>query len=121
MTRQTGELFAQKSLPLVEPQFSSHYILAELRNAGLKGRKVDFLCVFKDVRLPILNPVLSRYIDEVQDNLLIDTLSTSPPWHLNLAYQTFSVLRTLCNNQHGLFWAGDTAQVSDCFLKNITG
>ena len=79
MTQQTGELIAQKPLPLVEPRFSSHYILAELRNAGLKGRKVDFLWVFKNVRLPILNPVLPRYIDEVQDNLLIDTLSTFPP------------------------------------------
>ena len=24
--------------------------------------------------------------------------------------QTFSVLRSLCRNPHGLFWAGDTAQ-----------
>ncbi|KAF9647525.1 hypothetical protein BDM02DRAFT_3187952 [Thelephora ganbajun] len=55
----------------------SHYILKALRDVGLKGRKVDLL-----------------YIDEVQDNLLVDTL----------------ILRTLCNNQRGLFWAGDTAQ-----------
>ncbi|KAK0198014.1 hypothetical protein F5146DRAFT_1130958 [Armillaria mellea] len=34
------------------------------------------------------------YIDEVQDNMLIDTM----------------VLRALCSNAEGLFWAGDTAQ-----------
>ncbi|KAI0770957.1 hypothetical protein BD413DRAFT_613484 [Trametes elegans] len=34
------------------------------------------------------------YVDEAQDNLLIDAV----------------VLRTLCRNPHGMFWAGDTAQ-----------
>ncbi|KAG8798430.1 hypothetical protein FRC17_007467, partial [Serendipita sp. 399] len=34
------------------------------------------------------------YIDEVQDNLLIDA----------------RLIRSLCGNPHGLFWAGDTAQ-----------
>ncbi|RDX51441.1 hypothetical protein OH76DRAFT_1481370 [Lentinus brumalis] len=34
------------------------------------------------------------YVDEAQDNLLIDAL----------------VLRKLCSNQQGMFWAGDTAQ-----------
>ncbi|KAG7450850.1 uncharacterized protein BT62DRAFT_1001665 [Guyanagaster necrorhizus] len=34
------------------------------------------------------------YVDEVQDNMLIDSM----------------VLRALCNNADGLFWAGDTAQ-----------
>lgn len=34
------------------------------------------------------------YVDEVQDNLLIDA----------------RLLRLLCRNPHGLFWAGDTAQ-----------
>ncbi|SJL05193.1 uncharacterized protein ARMOST_08560 [Armillaria ostoyae] len=34
------------------------------------------------------------YVDEVQDNMLIDTM----------------VLRALCSNPDGLFWAGDTAQ-----------
>ncbi|KAG8821829.1 hypothetical protein FRC18_011189, partial [Serendipita sp. 400] len=34
------------------------------------------------------------YVDEVQDNLLIDA----------------KLLRMLCRNPHGLFWAGDTAQ-----------
>ena len=27
-----------------------------------------------------------------------------------------SVLRTICTNQHGLFWAGDTAQVREMIL-----
>ena len=62
--------------------------------------------------LPALNKVLSRYVDEVQDNLLIDTLSTFFDFHSLLNCRTVSVLRTLCNNQHGLFWAGDTAQVN---------
>ena len=78
MTQQTGELIAKNSLPFVEPQFSSHYILTGLRKVGLKGKKLDFLCVSKKTRLPVLNPVLPRYIDEVQDNLLIDTLSMFP-------------------------------------------
>ncbi|EJF58550.1 P-loop containing nucleoside triphosphate hydrolase protein, partial [Dichomitus squalens LYAD-421 SS1] len=34
------------------------------------------------------------YVDEAQDNFLIDSL----------------VLKALCSNPHGLFWAGDTAQ-----------
>ncbi|KAF9642213.1 P-loop containing nucleoside triphosphate hydrolase protein, partial [Thelephora ganbajun] len=55
----------------------THYILEALREGSLTGQKVDFL-----------------YVDEVQDNLLIDTL----------------VLRTICANENGLFWAGDTAQ-----------
>ncbi|KAI0935696.1 hypothetical protein AcV5_004043 [Taiwanofungus camphoratus] len=52
-------------------------ILNSLRN-GVPGKQVDFI-----------------YIDEAQDNLLIDAL----------------VLRTICKNPDtGLFWAGDTAQ-----------
>ncbi|KAG6879012.1 hypothetical protein C0992_005839, partial [Termitomyces sp. T32_za158] len=35
-----------------------------------------------------------RYVDEAQDNLLIDAF----------------LLRSLCHNKDGLFWAGDTAQ-----------
>ncbi|KAI6046365.1 hypothetical protein EDC04DRAFT_2598161 [Pisolithus marmoratus] len=38
--------------------------------------------------------VADRYVDEAQDNLLIDAL----------------LLKLLCNNPKGLFWAGDTAQ-----------
>ncbi|KAF7340238.1 UvrD-like helicase ATP-binding domain-containing protein [Mycena venus] len=47
------------------------------QNHGVPGRKIDYL-----------------YVDETQDNLLIDTL----------------LLRILCHNPNGLFWAGDTAQ-----------
>lgn len=75
MTRRTGELSAERFLPLVEPWSSSHFILNELRDAGLKGRKVDFMYASGKFNLQTLNLVLSRYVDEVQDNLLIDTLS----------------------------------------------
>ncbi|GBE80111.1 predicted protein [Sparassis crispa] len=55
----------------------THRIWDGLRDDGVPGRQVSFL-----------------YVDEVQDNLLIDLL----------------VLRMLCGNSSGLFWAGDTAQ-----------
>ncbi|KIN94752.1 hypothetical protein M404DRAFT_372448 [Pisolithus tinctorius Marx 270] len=50
---------------------------AILKGLSLKGQQVDYL-----------------YVDEVQDNLIIDTI----------------LLRNLCKNPNGLFWAGDTAQ-----------
>ncbi|KAF7317843.1 UvrD-like helicase ATP-binding domain-containing protein [Mycena kentingensis (nom. inval.)] len=52
-------------------------LLEDFRRNGVPGQKVDFL-----------------YVDEVQDNLLVDTL----------------LLRSICHNRDGLFWAGDTAQ-----------
>ncbi|KAF7306321.1 UvrD-like helicase ATP-binding domain-containing protein [Mycena indigotica] len=52
-------------------------VLQEFRKNGVPGQKIDYL-----------------YVDEVQDNLLIDML----------------LLRSLCHNPNGLFWAGDTAQ-----------
>ncbi|KAI5988945.1 hypothetical protein F5J12DRAFT_915891 [Pisolithus orientalis] len=55
----------------------TYAILKVLLRDSLKGQPVDYL-----------------YIDEVQDNLIIDTL----------------LLRILCKNADGLFWAGDTAQ-----------
>ncbi|KAI6011661.1 hypothetical protein BKA83DRAFT_630943 [Pisolithus microcarpus] len=56
----------------------THAILKTLLGGkSFQGRQVDFL-----------------YVDEAQDNLLIDAL----------------LLRLLCNNPEGLFWAGDTAQ-----------
>ncbi|KAI6141395.1 hypothetical protein BKA82DRAFT_2640811 [Pisolithus tinctorius] len=55
----------------------TYAILKVLLRNSLKGQPVDYL-----------------YIDEVQDNLIIDTL----------------LLRILCRNADGLFWAGDTAQ-----------
>ncbi|KAF7367491.1 UvrD-like helicase ATP-binding domain-containing protein [Mycena sanguinolenta] len=55
----------------------THSILKFFQDHGVPGRKVDYL-----------------YVDETQDNLLVDTL----------------FLRLLCVNPNGLFWAGDTAQ-----------
>ncbi|CAL1697343.1 unnamed protein product [Somion occarium] len=55
----------------------THAILRALREYGVPGSKIDFI-----------------YVDEAQDNLLIDAL----------------IPRTLCRNPDGLFWAGDTAQ-----------
>ncbi|KAI9462690.1 hypothetical protein HD554DRAFT_2175805 [Boletus coccyginus] len=56
----------------------THAILKTLLGGTpLRGQKVDYL-----------------YVDEAQDNLLIDAL----------------LLRLLCRNPEGLFWAGDTAQ-----------
>ncbi|KAK0475066.1 P-loop containing nucleoside triphosphate hydrolase protein [Armillaria novae-zelandiae] len=55
----------------------THNILKHFAERGTPGQGLDHL-----------------YVDEVQDNMLIDTL----------------VLRALCNNAEGLFWAGDTAQ-----------
>ncbi|KAK7064846.1 UvrD-like helicase ATP-binding domain-containing protein [Favolaschia claudopus] len=55
----------------------THSILEFFTKNGVPGRKIDYL-----------------YVDEAQDNLLIDAL----------------LLRSLCHNPNGLFWAGDTAQ-----------
>ncbi|KAJ7237490.1 hypothetical protein B0H12DRAFT_1238227 [Mycena haematopus] len=55
----------------------THAILRYLDQRGVPGKKMDYL-----------------YVDETQDNLLIDTL----------------LLRSICHNPNGLFWAGDTAQ-----------
>ncbi|EKM60420.1 uncharacterized protein PHACADRAFT_179724 [Phanerochaete carnosa HHB-10118-sp] len=52
-------------------------ILQSLRKDGVPGTKLDYV-----------------YVDEVQDNLLIDT----------------KILRTICRRPEGMFWAGDTAQ-----------
>ncbi|KAG2132369.1 hypothetical protein DEU56DRAFT_859536 [Suillus clintonianus] len=55
----------------------THAILKVLRSQKFPGKQIDYL-----------------YVDEAQDNLLIDAL----------------FLRQLCRNPDGLFWAGDTAQ-----------
>ncbi|KAJ6498051.1 P-loop containing nucleoside triphosphate hydrolase protein [Mycena vitilis] len=56
----------------------THAILRYLEQRGrVPGKKMDYL-----------------YVDETQDNLLIDAL----------------LLRGICHNPNGLFWAGDTAQ-----------
>nr|GAT46622.1 predicted protein [Mycena chlorophos] len=61
----------------VDPADRTHAILRRLEQYGVPGKKIDYL-----------------YVDETQDNLLIDTL----------------LLRSICHNPNGLFWAGDTAQ-----------
>ncbi|KAJ7451097.1 hypothetical protein FB451DRAFT_1566339 [Mycena latifolia] len=62
----------------VDPADRTHAILRYFeQRGGVPGRKMDYL-----------------YVDETQDNLLIDTL----------------LLRSICHNPNGLFWAGDTAQ-----------
>ncbi|KAH9891312.1 hypothetical protein C8Q73DRAFT_119576 [Cubamyces lactineus] len=55
----------------------THALINFLKTMGVPGQEVDFI-----------------YVDEAQDNLLIDAV----------------VLRTLCRNPRGMFWAGDTAQ-----------
>ncbi|KAF8807162.1 hypothetical protein BYT27DRAFT_7189247 [Phlegmacium glaucopus] len=55
----------------------THRVINAIQDGGVPGQKIDYL-----------------YVDEAQDNLLIDAL----------------FLRSLVRNPHGLFWAGDTAQ-----------
>ncbi|KAG1851820.1 hypothetical protein C8R48DRAFT_361252 [Suillus tomentosus] len=55
----------------------THAILKVFQSKKFPGQQIDYL-----------------YVDEAQDNLLIDAL----------------FLRQLCKNPDGLFWAGDTAQ-----------
>ena len=47
----TGEPSAHESIPLPEHTSSSHHILKQLRDVGLKGRKVDLLYVFTKIHL----------------------------------------------------------------------
>ncbi|KAJ2926891.1 hypothetical protein H1R20_g10211, partial [Candolleomyces eurysporus] len=54
----------------------THHLLKALDATGVPGTKIDYL-----------------YVDEVQDNLLIDSM----------------FLRSLCRNPNGLFWAANTA------------
>jgi hypothetical protein len=58
----------------------------------------------------LLTPFV-RYIDEAQDNLLIDALGKPLNFIQELTSLSLVVLRRLCDNPDGLFWAGDTAQV----------
>ena len=51
-----------------------------------------------------------RYVDEAQDNLLIDALRSFPLSIVVMHADFFLVLRSLVRNPDGLFWAGDTAQ-----------
>ncbi|EGN94529.1 hypothetical protein SERLA73DRAFT_114784 [Serpula lacrymans var. lacrymans S7.3] len=62
----------------------SQAILDFISREGVPGERIDFL-----------------YVDEVQDNLLID----------------IPLLRALCKNPDGMFWAGDTAQAFGSSFK----
>lgn len=71
--------------------------MAALRANGVPGKGVDFL-----------------YVDEAQDNLIIDAAGESY-FRIFMKIRTHGtvpsvVLRALCPNPHGLFFAGDTAQ-----------
>lgn len=52
--------------------------------------------------------IVGSYVDEIQDSLLIDAYCK--PIHTSHFVLTFLVLRSICRNPKGLFWAGDTAQ-----------
>ncbi|KAJ3739795.1 hypothetical protein DFH05DRAFT_1546449 [Lentinula detonsa] len=70
-------LARKEKLGDVDSADRAHEILDFFKLRGTPGQRLDHL-----------------YVDEVQDNLLIDTL----------------ILRILCHDENGLFWAGDTAQ-----------
>lgn len=71
-----------------------------MHDNGVPGKNLDFL-----------------YVDEVQDDLLIDVARKRLALDQRLApFPTSSpspipVFRSLCPNPHGLFFAGDTAQM----------
>ncbi|KAG8815978.1 hypothetical protein FRC17_000507, partial [Serendipita sp. 399] len=65
---------------------------AERREYDAADRTHNLLRAMRDFRIDA--PFDYIYVDEVQDNLVIDT----------------KLVRMLCRNPHGLFWAGDTAQ-----------
>ncbi|KAG8956483.1 hypothetical protein FRC03_010813 [Tulasnella sp. 419] len=67
----------KRDLGRVDPPERTHTLLRAINSSGLIGESIDFL-----------------YVDEVQDNLLLDA----------------GLLRKLCDNPNGLFWAGDSAQ-----------
>jgi hypothetical protein len=55
----------------------------------------------------------TRYVDEAQDNLLIDAFGKwlLSPFMMKIPFDlSVVVLRRLCRNPDGLFWAGDVAQ-----------
>ena len=53
----------------------------------------------------------SSYVDEAQDNLLIDALCTILVYLLFSHLMFVSVLRIICGNPEGLFWACDTVEI----------
>jgi len=66
-------------------------------------------CLQADIQI-IGQPVDFLYVDEAQDNLLIDALSMTETTTDAIIDVHHTVLRFICCNPDGLFWAGDTAQ-----------
>ena len=93
--------------------YRTHVILRSVAQDGIKGQRIDFLFAFFPEHVcSKAHSFRNRYVDEVQDNLLIDAKSKKIPCHyLNRQYLEFhTVLRAICLNPDGQFWAGDTAQ-----------
>jgi hypothetical protein len=88
-------------------------IIKILRSQSFPGRQVDYLCVSFLQSVFYLLTFHTRYVDEAQDNLLIDAFGKwlPNPSIMNIPFDlSVVVLRRLCRNPDGLFWAGDTAQ-----------
>lgn len=80
-------------------------------NKAYLGRRLIF-CMWSNFNIPEWLTWIASYVDEVQDNLLIDALREFEP---SCAFcvvflSPCPVLRSMCRNPDGLFWAGDTAQ-----------
>lgn len=69
------------------------------------------VCLARSTSGPSLTAI-TRYIDEAQDNLLIDAPGRFERYVFVVVLTTtgVSVIRSLSNNPKGFFWAGDTAQ-----------
>ena len=90
-------------------------ILRSVALDGIRGQRIDFLfALFPEKACSKSHGFRNRYVDEVQDNLLIDAKSNKFSCHylhrltFKLTFRT--VLRAICRNPDGQFWAGDTAQ-----------
>lgn len=69
------------------------------------------MCLFDEKVLFLLNGMSFSYVDEAQDNLLIDALCMYLTLLFCVSESYISlVLRLICRNPEGLFWAGDSAQ-----------
>ncbi|KAI6096326.1 hypothetical protein EDD16DRAFT_1720000 [Pisolithus croceorrhizus] len=101
LDRQTYVNLSTRTYPVFAGNRHSLYSAFELYSK-LKGERYDYdmadrtYAILKALSCNPLKgqPVDYLYVDEVQDNLIIDTI----------------LLRILCRNADGLFWAGDTAQ-----------
>ncbi|KAM5542265.1 hypothetical protein V8D89_004138, partial [Ganoderma adspersum] len=77
-----------------DPADRTRMLIRSLKAAGVPGKALNFV-----------------YVDEAQDNFLIDSLGIVAS--VSCFYgrtRHWEVLKALCSNPHGLFWAGDTAQ-----------